>query len=418
MSRVYHSETGKVVPLLCEELTSYRRARKTLHLPNTDEPAELFVLARSYPDNELPLRVAANGTELPSISPDPQGGYRWYKSSISPSVLVPGANEFEFWTDGGAMNGWSLAIENGHRNPASLVTTDGGATWRDEAMGYLNVSRGEYVVRVRLSEGRDPPPPSMTWEDFQHPRLERIRQMLPSGAFRGPILDRVRVLTSWICTQWKFRCTRDGGVIYAPWDVETIIAWGRAEAGHAGREPIVMCVHYGVALVSCCMAAGIPARCAVFTGSINSEDGHFTAEVWFEELGKWVMVDPTLDAILLKEGMPLSVSEIRQAGPELEALIAWGPGYDFQLKNKNSLIGSWFSRVFANGVCFRHRSIWPRTDFLTHPEFTPGAHGWTSYCETDLVWETGDLRQGFGMFPYFADEGYFDAPPVAFPDGR
>jgi hypothetical protein len=418
MSRVYHSEAGKVVPLLCEELTCYRRARKILHLPNTKEPAKLFVLARPYPDNELPLRVAANGTELPSISPDPKGGYRWYESSISPSVLVRGANEFEFWTDGQAMNSWSLAIENGHRNPESFVTTDSGETWRNEAMGYLNASRGEYLVRVRLGEGRDPTPPSMTWEDLQHPRLERIRQMLPSGAFRGPILDRVRVLTSWVCTQWKFRCTRDGGIIYAPWDAETIIAWGRAEAGHAGREPIVMCVHYGVTLVSCCMAAGIPARCAVFTGSINSEDGHFTAEVWFEELGKWVMVDPTLDAILFKEAMPLSVSEIRQAGSELEALIRWGPGYDFQFKNKNSLIGSWFSRVFASGVCFRHRSIWPRTDFLTHPEFTPAAHGWTSYCETDLVWETSDLCQGFGMFPYFADEDYFDAPPVAFPDGR
>ena len=411
MSRVFYSETGHVVPTLCEELTDYRRARKVLHLPDTAEPAMLFVLARPYPGSEFPLSISVNGAEVPGPLPGSRDFYGWYEVPVPPSLLVAGANVCEFWTDAPAMNAWSLAIENGHREPESFVSTDGGKTWRNEKMGYLNVSRGEYVVRVRLAEGTDPAPPLMVWEASSTPRLRRLRQMLPHHVLQaGATLDRVRALTTWVCTRWEYRCV---GGIYAPWDAETIMAWGQAARGHDDREPIVMCVHYAVTLVSCCMAAGIPARCAIFTGMINGHNGHFTAEVWFEEFGKWVMVDPTLDAILFKDGVPLSVKEIQQAGSDLTDLVEWGPGYDFQIKNP--VIGPWIRATFLNGVCFRHRSIWPRTDFLAHPELTPAWHGSTSYCETNLVWEAKDLQQGFGMFPYFGEQEYVDAPPRGFP---
>jgi len=410
MSQIYYSEAGCVVPTLCEELTDYRRARKVLHLPATSEPATLFVLARPYPSSELPLRVSVNGTEVPGPDPDSWDFYGWHEISVPPSLVVAGANVFEFWTDAHAMNAWSLAIENGHRDPESFVSTDRGTTWRNDKMGYLNVSRGEYVVRVRLAEGADPAPPSMVWEDPVAPRLERLRRMLPSDVLRaGPTLSRVRALTTWVCTRWEYRCV---GGVYAPWDAETIMAWGRATRGHDDREPIVMCVHYAVTLVSCCMAAGIPARCAIFTGTMNGHNGHFTAEVWLDEFDRWVMVDPTLDAILFEDGVPLSVREIQRAGSDLTALVEWGPGYDFQVKNP--FIGPWIRNTFLNGVCFRHRSLWPRTDFLTHPELTPGWHGSTSYCETSLVWEIADLEQGFAMFPYFGEQEYFDAAPQGF----
>jgi hypothetical protein len=67
------------------------------------------------------------------------------------------------------------------------------------------------------------------------------------------------------------------------------------------------------------------------------------------------------------------------------------------------------------GVCFRHRSLWPRADFLSHPEWSPPGHGALVYCETGFVWETRDRERGFGMFPYFADPGYFDAAPDTAP---
>ncbi|UCC89293.1 MAG: transglutaminase domain-containing protein [Anaerolineales bacterium] len=413
MSRLYYSETGHVVPTLCEELTDYRHARKILHLPATSGPATLFFLARSYPGHDLPLRLSVNGAELPSLQPNSSSAYMWHEVQISPSLLLTGANMFEFWTDAPAMDAWSLAIENGHQDPRSFVSTDSGLTWRNHKMGYLNTSRGEYLVRIRLAEGTDPPPPSIVWEDMDNPRLGRLRQAIPNYILQaGTTMARVRALTSWVCTSWEYRNSGDAAQ-YAPWDVETVVAWGQASRGHDGRKPIVMCVHYGVALVSYCIAAGIPARCAAFTGSINGFNGHFTAEVWFEEFDKWVMVDPTLDAILFKDDVPLSVKEIQEIGPDMADMVEWGPGYKFQLKNP--VMAEWTPNIFLTGICFGHRGLWPRTDFLSHPELSPPGHGSTSYCETSLVWETEDLEKGFGMFPYFGEPDYFNAPPQDFP---
>ena len=65
------------------------------------------------------------------------------------------------------------------------------------------------------------------------------------------------------------------------------------------------------------------------------------------------------------------------------------------------------------GKCFVHRGIWPRTDLLSHPELSPPAHGALAYCETGFVWAEAERERGFGMFPFFAEAGYFEAPPVA-----
>jgi hypothetical protein len=46
-----------------------------------------------------------------------------------------------------------------------------------------------------------------------------------------------------------------------------------------------------------------------------------------------------------------------------------------------------------------------------HPELTPPAHGSAAYSETNLVWETRDREDGFGMFPYFSGSEYFDEGP-------
>src|SRR5438128_1403339 len=99
MSKLYFSETGHVIPTLCEELTDYRHARKILHLPGTSEPARLYVLARSYPDNQLPLRLSVNGTELPGVAAKPHTTYYWHEIAIPPTLLTAGPNMFEFWTD-------------------------------------------------------------------------------------------------------------------------------------------------------------------------------------------------------------------------------------------------------------------------------------------------------------------------------
>lgn len=284
MSRLYFSEQGNVVPTLCEELTQHRRARKVLELPSTGDFGTLFILARQHKDCDLPLRLSVNNTELPSIEGASLDGYCWYAVRVDASCLKPCGNVFEFWTDSPSMTAWSLAIEAGHPKAASYISDDGGLTWRNKKMAYLNVLSGEYIVRIRLNEGEDPPPPPMVWEEPNNPRLERLRAIAPPKArTSGQLLDRVRGLTSWLST--SFEHTSSGRAAqYAPWDAETILAWGRAKSGHAGQRPIVMCVHYSAAFVSFCQAFGIHARGAALARTPNGYDGHFVTEVWFPEV--------------------------------------------------------------------------------------------------------------------------------------
>jgi hypothetical protein len=409
MSQLYTTETGRVVPTLCEELTRFRRARKVLTLPPTAEPAMLFILARPYPENGCPLRIAINGRTTVAIQPVPGERYAWYAVAVEPEWLCAGDNTFELWTDSSAMNAWSLALEPGHTHPRSWVSDDAGRGWRNERMGYLNVLRGEYVVRLRLAEGQDPPPPTMVWEDPASPRLASLRRRLPDAVLQpGPALPRVRTILTWLSESWEHTST-DRAAQYAPWDAETILAWGAARRGHAGQPAITYCVHYAAACVSACQAAGIPARGAALLDTVNGVDGHFVTEVWLGAYGKWVMADPNLDAVFWEAGVPLSLPEIRALGADVEAHIEWGPGIHAQRQNPRLV--AWLERAYYTGRCFLHRSLWPRADLLSRPDLSPPGHGSLAYCETGLVWEPADLAAGFGMFPHFGSLEYFEAPP-------
>ena len=145
MSKLYHTETGHAIPTLAEEVTVWRRVRKVLDLPQTDSPVKLYVMARAYPGSKLPLHMSVNGNLVESIKPE-RDLHWWYTIEVESELFQAGANTIEFWCDSTAMNAWSIAIEPGHAEPRSFVTDDGGITWRNQRMAYLNVVRGEYLV--------------------------------------------------------------------------------------------------------------------------------------------------------------------------------------------------------------------------------------------------------------------------------
>ncbi len=409
MSKLYYTESGHGIPTMGEEVTTFRHARKVLDLEPTSNSATLYVLARSYPGTTVPLRIAVNGTETTSAESYSREVYRWHQIEIEPSLLRPGNNTFEFWCDSTAMNAWSLGLEAGHAEPDSYVSDDSGATWRNDHMGYLNVFRCEYIVRLRLAEGEDGPPPPFVWEDSTNPRLESLRRRLPETAGEGgPILDRVRALTTWLASSWE-HANSAVAMQFAPWDAETVLDWGAAQRGHNGQRPIVHCVHFSSTFVSCCQAVGIPARGAVFTNhQPDGWFGHFTAEFWSDEHEKWVMVDPQIDALFVDNGEPMSVNEVQAARSELSKYTEFGPGTNEQRKNPR--LYDFIDVGYPVGRSFKHRSVWYRSDLLTHPEYSPPAHGAMSYCETGLVWENRE-KDLFGMFPYHGDPAYFDSPP-------
>lgn len=409
MSRLYHNESGRVIPLLCEELSRFRRARVTLNLPATGSDAVLFVLVRPHRFDDNPLNLSINGIRQDAIRPGPDLHYRWYERILEAGDLRAGDNEVELWTVDSAMTGWSLALEPGGAATGSSLSDDCGAHWRSDRLGYLNAVEGNYCVRIRLREGRDDPAPDMAWESADHPRARSLRDLLPRRVRNGADrFTRVRELCSWLATSWEHSGSRRA-TVYAPWDAETILAWGGRRQGHNGECPITMCVHYAVTFVSACQSLRIPARCAVLMGTPNGYDGHFVAEVWIDEYRKWVMVDPNSDAILFRDGQPLSIPEIQELGDGLAAYVEWGRGSRYQ--RTFSHMRDFMRDNLLQGVCFRHRAVWPRTDFLSRPEHSPPGHGSVSYCETDLVWTESDRESGFGMFRYFAPSAYFTAPP-------
>ena len=409
MSKLYYTEKGHGIPTMGEEVTAFRRARKVLCLPPTTEKATMYCLARAYPGSTQPLYVAVNGEAIAPVKPYWRDSYRWYQIELNPTLLKDGDNSFDFWCDASAMNAWSLGLEAGHASPRSYISDDSGDTWRNHQMGYLNTFRCEYIVRVRLSEGEDAPPPPMVWEDSNNPRLQSLGRIIPQHAREpGPLLDRIRALTTWLASSWEHTNSLLAAQ-FAPWDAETILAWGAAQRGHNGRRPVVHCVHFAAAFVSCCQAVGIPARCAVFTDKQpDGWSGHFTAEFWSDEYEKWVMVDPQIDALFFKDGQPMSTSEIQAVLPNLAEYTKFGAGTEAQRKNPR--LADFLEVGYPVGQSFRHRSVWYRADLLTRPEYSPPAHGATAYCETGLVWEEGE-KHLFGMFPYFGSPDYFNAAP-------
>ena len=412
MSKLYYTESGHSMPNLAEELTTFRRARKVLALPPTSSPATLYFVARAHEGSDRPLHVSVNGTPLPLVTPQ-LPWHTWYELSVGPALLRDGQNIFEFWTDSTAMNSWALGLEAGHADPNSYVSDDSARTWRNHHMAYLNVVRAEYVVRVRLAEGVDPAPPSMVFNDPDDPRLESLRATMPAQALDRslPKLERLRSISTWLASSWEHTPAAQGlGVVNTPWDPETVLAWAPGQCGHNGLRPTANCIFYGVSFANAAQAIGVPARCAIFAGKPGKADGHFTAEYWSDEHQKWAMVDPNFDDFFLRDGVPMSVSELQELGSDLQDVTARGPGAESQRPNQR--VHRWFDSHERRARSLEFRTAWYRADQLTRPEFSPPAHGGGgAYTETGIVWEERD-KGVWPMFPLFGSPEYFNSPPV------
>ena len=406
MSTLFYTERGYVTPDENEEVNFFRRAYKNLNLPETNAPAELFILARPHHLDVSPLKIEVNGQT--TLFLEPQGdapAYRWYKVSVPDSALRAGENSFQIWSEGSAMNSWSIALDKSiDGSQGSFLSLDGGKTktWRNKSR--TNHQAGEYVLRIRIDEGQDPEPPEFLWEPPDHPRLASLRDLIPDEVKSSDsLIDQVHLLATWVASSWEYRSSALAS-LYAPWDAETILAWGQSQKGQNGLLPVVMCVHYAIVYITACQSLGIKSRPAVFTEDLGGYHGHFVAETWVPALNKWIFVDPNIDAVFYQNDEPMTVSALK-AHDDWNPFVRFGKGFDYQIKNPAI---KKFMDIYLNGSFAKLRSIWSRADFLAHPELTPPGHGSLAYCETDLIWQND---ASLAMFPYHVDEAYFDQPP-------
>jgi len=410
MSRLFHTEQGMCSYLLYEAVSARRRLRKELELPERiDAGGALYLLAKPFTGCRQPLRLKIND-HLAAIEPAPTNYLSWQELPVAREHLQPGTNTIELWSDNTALDGWAVAMESGYRPAGSRLSLDGGQSWRNERMGITHALSGEYVVRLRLDDPklRDPEPPAFVWESPDCPELATVREAIPAEirALADP-WERALALAAWTSTQWEYRNTK-GGIEYAPWDALTILSWGRAKRGMAQPNPIVMCVHFGIVFVTCALALGLPARSVCVKGGGSSTGGHFISEVWMKRWRKWCQVDGNCDVVFMRDGVPLSVDELSHLGDEAGSLAVTGAGYEQQ----GAFIKDFVRDSMLNGQVYQHWAVWPRNDYLSHPELTPPSHGSTEYVETAWQWSADVAHpEKLGMFPHRVPPAALSAPP-------
>ncbi|MCE9588919.1 MAG: hypothetical protein K8S99_00160 [Planctomycetes bacterium] len=416
MGRLFHTERGRMLIANNEEVTRWRWVRKELTLPRSAarHDAELWLDLYEYEGNTTPLEVFLNGRPLANL-PAQRGEHKawaWYKLDVPGARVRPGLNRIELRSASPAMNTWALAIEPGHEDPESYLSTDQGRKWRNSDMGAHNALRGEYVIRLLSNSPRLKPdkPPRVVYEDAKHPRVRELLTLIPEEIreIRNP-WEQTLKLRSWQSTAWAHA---PSGLVYTPWDPWTMLDWGKRNAGHSLKGRIAMCVHFGAMFTSLLAALGHKSRCIVNTRAFNSPDGHFMTEVWSKHHKKWVLHDGNVDTHYEADGVPLSAFDLadrcdRDQLP-LDEIIRVGPGYHRQPPH----LAAFYENLLRPGVGWKHTGVWTLNDYVSDPTHAPPSHGSVVYGETDFVWYDPCGRAPAHMFPHVVtDRKYFDRSP-------
>jgi Transglutaminase-like superfamily len=122
-------------------------------------------------------------------------------------------------------------------------------------------------------------------------------------------VDTIAALRHWARSQqssepalWRFSPEKDSG------DVDPGILLEQQHSLTPGA-----CRRFGYILAGALVSAGIPARLVSLQATFSDGLGHIMVEAWVDELGKWILVDPTNDTMFLVDGHYASLLELRKA---------------------------------------------------------------------------------------------------------
>ncbi len=123
-------------------------------------------------------------------------------------------------------------------------------------------------------------------------------------------LDLIRRLHDWANGRWG----HIQPMPYPSWSANEIL--DKVETGDA-----FWCTFKASLFVQACSAAGFTARIL----GINPKDSaaHTVTEVYSNQFRKWMLVDPWLNVIYMRDGIPLSALEMRDARPGLAGVELW-----------------------------------------------------------------------------------------------
>ena len=177
--------------------------------------------------------------------------------------------------------------------------------------------------------------PVVVLEELRH--AEELDQVVAGSVTQA---EAWRRLARWTADQWEQGVPNP----YPPPDARIILRDIRA--GFTGG----FCAQYCVVLMQAIQSFGAPARQVTI-------EGHEVVEAWLGDEGRWIMLDPTYDLMVLDDaGRSLSALEIRRAVDD-------GGVVGLKLSEGHrapEILGHYVAR-------FRELAVWIRNDHVSRP---------------------------------------------------
>jgi len=220
------------------------------------------------------------------------------------------------------------------------------------------------IVRSSYAFSYMPPHPKLTRLLGQY----RLKEVVAAGKTD---LERLALLRDWVHSQWLG--WQSDKYPYCPsWDPMEILETTKGNWGFG------MCTHYAATFVGCAAALGYAARSVIV-------DHHCLAEVWSDELGKWILQDPgpsrEYDATYERDDVPLNALEVHE-------ILARGAAEELRARKlPQAAVAPMEERV---AKCFVRFGIPLRNDHLINPEPAELEHGNEQYHWDGYLWWTDD----------------------------
>jgi len=215
----------------------------------------------------------------------------------------------------------------------------------------VNLGNSEAIEFVRIeSASAKQSRLNFIWQNPANPLLIRLREREELDSLlkeSSSEIERFTVLQNWTRSQWEPGTPNP----YPKWNAIEIL--DSIRAGKTGG----FCGQYTQVFVQALASLGYQARYVELRG-------HVTVEVWSNELGKWILMDPFYGLVFLRKGTRLNAHEVYRAVKSED-----GP-YDIEVRS-----------TLTGGVL--HRNSPQRRKILSHFE-TFGVYTKNDHIEDDL----------------------------------